>query len=114
MPTSAMPPSPVMSEAAPMDKDSASFDDGFVNEKLAAGMDPLAQEKPEPKEFTVRKNFDALAIFEGDLKTDPSGRTTVKVKLPDNLTRYRIMAVAVKDGDKFGNGDEVLTARLPR
>ena len=115
MPTSAMPPSPVMSEAAPMDKESSSFDDGIDSgadfSAYAAGMDPLAQEKP--KEFTVRKNFDAMAIFEGDLKTDASGRTTVKVKLPDNLTRYRIMAVAVKDGDKFGSGDEVLTARLP-
>ena len=90
--------------------DEAGFDavDGdYVNEKLAAG------KAQEPQAFAVRKNFDAMAIFEGDLQTDASGHTTVQVKLPDNLTRYRIMAVAVKDGDKFGNADEVLTARLP-
>ena len=86
-----------------MEADSASFDS--VNE--------LKKGDGEPQQFTVRKNFDALAIFKGDLNTDASGRTTVSVKLPDNLTRYRIMAVAVKDGDKFGHGDELLTARLP-
>ena len=84
-------------------------DEIAVAGELAAGKRDAA----EPQQFTVRKNFDAMAIFEGDLKTDAAGRTTVKVKLPDNLTRYRIMAVAVKDGDKFGSGDEVLTARLP-
>ncbi|MFA5508359.1 MAG: Ig-like domain-containing protein, partial [Vulcanimicrobiota bacterium] len=76
--------------------------------ELAAAPSP-----DEPQQFVVRKNFDALAIFEGDLKTDAAGRTTVQVKLPDNLTRYRVMAVAVKDGDKFGNADTLLTARLP-
>ncbi len=36
------------------------------------------------------------------------------VKMPDNLTRYRIMAVAVDTGGKqFGKGESSLTARLP-
>lgn len=63
--------------------------------------------------FTVRKNFDALASYSGALATDAGGQTTVKVKLPDNLTRYRVMAVAVKEGDLFGSADTLLTARLP-
>ncbi len=63
--------------------------------------------------FTVRKNFDALAVFKGALATDASGRTKVKVKLPDNLTRYRIFSVAVKGDTRFGSGDQILTARLP-
>src|SRR5919205_203680 len=36
-----------------------------------------------------------------------------KVKLPDNLTRYRIMAVAVAGGRQFGGGEATITARLP-
>lgn len=72
-----------------------------------------ADKRQEPTQFEVRKNFDAMAIFKGHLTTDAGGQTTVKVKLPDNLTRYRIMSVAVKEGDKFGNGDHLLTARLP-
>lgn len=71
-----------------------------------------AQDSPAT-EFAVRKNFDALAVFEGDLATDAAGRTSVKVKLPDNLTRYRIMSVAVKGADKYGSGDHLVTARLP-
>ncbi len=36
------------------------------------------------------------------------------VKLPDNLTRYRVMVVAVDGGGKqFGTGESNLTARLP-
>ena len=66
-----------------------------------------------PATFTVRKNFDALAVFKGSLTTDATGKTKVKVKLPDNLTRYRIFSVAVKGDTLFGSGDEVLTARLP-
>ena len=36
-----------------------------------------------------------------------------RVSLPDNLTRYRIMVVAVADGKHFGTGEANLTARLP-
>lgn len=82
-------------------------------EAEAVGMLGETSSAEAPTEFAVRKNFDALAIFKGNLTTDASGRTTVKVKLPDNLTRYRIMSVAVKGADKYGHGDELLTARLP-
>ena len=66
-----------------------------------------------PKKFTIRKNFNSLAVYKAALKTDTSGRTTVHTKLPDSLTRYRIIAVAAKDADKFGYADSSLTARLP-
>jgi len=35
------------------------------------------------------------------------------VPLPDNLTRYRVMAVAVHDAEQFGKGESTITARLP-
>jgi hypothetical protein len=35
------------------------------------------------------------------------------VKLPDNLTRYRVMVVAVDDGKQFGSAEASLVARLP-
>ncbi len=63
--------------------------------------------------FAVRTNFDALAIFRGQLPTDKAGKTTLKVKLPDNLTRYRVMAVAVEGSQRYGSADQMLTARLP-
>jgi hypothetical protein len=64
--------------------------------------------------INIRENFNALAIFAPSVKTDSSGRATVDVKLPDNLTRYRIMAVAVDGGGKrFGSGESNLTAKQP-
>ena len=37
----------------------------------------------------------------------------MNVELPDNLTRYRVMAVAADNGGRFGAGESTLTARLP-
>ncbi|MEW6130615.1 MAG: alpha-2-macroglobulin family protein [Acidobacteriota bacterium] len=67
----------------------------------------------EDAAIQVRENFNALAVFAPDVKTDADGRATVKVKLPDNLTRYRVMAVAVAGGKQFGMNEANITARLP-
>jgi uncharacterized protein YfaS (alpha-2-macroglobulin family) len=61
----------------------------------------------------LRENFNALALFAPSVKTDSNGRAVVPVKLPDNLTRYRIMAVSVDAGKRFGSGESNLTARQP-
>ena len=61
----------------------------------------------------LRENFNALATFAPAVPTDSDGRAIVKVKLPDNLTRYRVMAVAVAGGRQFGLNESAITARLP-
>ena len=61
----------------------------------------------------MRENFNALATFAPAVPTDSDGRAIVKVKLPDNLTRYRVMAVAVAGGRQFGMNESAITARLP-
>ncbi len=61
----------------------------------------------------LRENFNALAVFAPSVRTDANGRAQVQVKLPDNLTRYRVMAVAVAGGKQFGSGESAITARLP-
>ena len=48
--------------------------------------------------INLRENFNALAVFSPTVKTDSNGKAMVDVKLPDNLTRYRITAVAVDTG----------------
>jgi hypothetical protein len=64
--------------------------------------------------ITVRSDFNPLAAFEPVVTADEQGRAVVRVKLPDNLTRYRVMAVAVDiGGRRFGTGESNLTARLP-
>jgi uncharacterized protein YfaS (alpha-2-macroglobulin family) len=60
-----------------------------------------------------RSDLNPLAAFLPDLKTDAEGRVTAEITVPDNVTRYRIWAVATDGGARFGKGDASLTARLP-
>ncbi|MGI8640467.1 MAG: alpha-2-macroglobulin family protein, partial [Pyrinomonadaceae bacterium] len=74
-------------------------------------LNPLEKEAQNP--INLRTNFNALALFAPSVKTDSNGKATVDVKLPDNLTRYRVMAVAVDIGKRFGLGESNLTAKQP-
>lgn len=68
----------------------------------------------QPTPITVRTDFNPLAAFAPSVRTDANGQARVEIKLPDNLTRYRVMVVAVDgQGKKFGTGESNLTARLP-
>ena len=64
-------------------------------------------------QINLRQNFNALAVFAPSVKTDSSGKAVVPIKLPDNLTRYRIMAVSVDSGKRFGKGESNITAKQP-
>ena len=61
----------------------------------------------------IRTDFNPLAVFAPEVVTGSGGEATVEVSLPDNLTRYRVMAVAVAGGKLYGTGESNLTARLP-
>ncbi|MFP5487330.1 MAG: alpha-2-macroglobulin family protein, partial [Acidimicrobiia bacterium] len=61
----------------------------------------------------LRTNFDALAVYAPSETTGADGTVTVDVPLPDSLTRYRVMAVAIDGVDHFGKGEATITARLP-
>ncbi|HUJ59836.1 MAG TPA: Ig-like domain-containing protein [Kofleriaceae bacterium] len=69
--------------------------------------------RPPAPAIAVRSNFNPLAAFAPAVKTGADGRAVVEVKLPDNLTRYRIVAIAVAGERQFGKGESALTARLP-
>ncbi|HJU55233.1 MAG TPA: MG2 domain-containing protein, partial [Pyrinomonadaceae bacterium] len=101
---SAPPPAPVAQarRAAKMD-----------NFALADADEAAAKGGEENEAIRLRENFNALAVFAPTVPTDASGRAQVKVKVPDNLTRYRVMAVSVAGGRQFGSGESVITARLP-
>ena len=74
------------------------------------GADQSAQAQP----IRVRVDFNPLAMFAANEHTDANGDVQVTVKLPDNLTRYRVMVVAVdQSGKQFGEFDSNLVARLP-
>jgi len=66
-----------------------------------------------PAPIAVRANFDPLALFTPTVKTDREGRAVVPFTLPSNLTRYRVIAVAVHGGTLYGVGQAAITARRP-
>ena len=67
----------------------------------------------EGQPIRVRTDFNPLATFAPAVRTGADGRAQVEVTLPDNLTRYRVMAVAVAGGKQFGTAEANLVARLP-
>ncbi|MDI7267433.1 MAG: alpha-2-macroglobulin family protein, partial [Myxococcota bacterium] len=53
---------------------------------------------------TMRSDFRTAAYWNPGILTDSRGRASVRFRLPENLTTYRIMAVAVSQTDRFGRG----------
>lgn len=87
---------------------------------LAKPMDALAEEssageksKNAAQPIRMRTNFSPLAAFVPRIKTDGRGHASASVKLPDNLTRYRVVAVAAEGEQRFGVSESDITARLP-
>jgi len=60
-----------------------------------------------------RSRFKTTALWVGDALADAGGRAELEFELPDNLTTYRLMAVAVTEGDRFGAGQSRLTVSKP-
>jgi uncharacterized protein YfaS (alpha-2-macroglobulin family) len=61
----------------------------------------------------LRSQFRTTAFFLGSVITDETGKGTGAAKLPDNLTTFRVMAVAVTRADRFGSGSAKLLVTRP-
>ncbi len=61
----------------------------------------------------LRSRFQSTAFFLGSVVTDAAGRARVTAPLPDNVTTFRVMAVAVTEGDRYGSGSSKLLVTLP-
>lgn len=61
----------------------------------------------------VRSNFSYAAYWNADLETDAAGHARFNFKLPDNLTKWRILVVAVRPGAAMGLGDGNVRVNLP-
>ncbi len=107
--------SPIMAKAAGVSlSDRGDRAESYVMEEAAAEAAPAESDSgADNSAIALRSNFNPLAIFAAALKTDANGKITQKVTLPDNLTRYRVVAVAADKDSRFGLGESSLTARLP-
>ena len=104
------PPSPAATaSAAPRMERAANKQEA----RATLALDEMAITGETNTPIAVRTNFNPLALFAPRVRTDGNGRATVAIKLPDNLTRYRVMAVASSGERNFGSNESTITARLP-
>jgi len=61
----------------------------------------------------VRKNFQTVPYYQATLQVPASGRLTVQVPLSDDLTNFRVRAVAISGLERFGFEEKTLRVRLP-
>jgi len=61
----------------------------------------------------VRSRFVSSAFWAPALVTDARGEVPFRFKAPDNLTAFRLMAVAADTGSRFGSGERRITIRKP-
>ena len=61
----------------------------------------------------MRRRFVTTPLFFGTVTTDEPGRAQVQGRLPDNLTTFRLMAVAIDAGDRAGNGTSKVLLTKP-
>lgn len=54
---------------------------------------------------STRRDFNPCAFWKPSLRSDAQGRFTATVKLPDTLTRYRLIAVANQNTTRFGHAE---------
>ena len=60
---------------------------------------------------SMRQDFKYTSYWNPSLRTDAQGHVSVKFKLPDNLTTFRLMAVAQTKGSEFGSGESKFTVK---
>jgi uncharacterized protein YfaS (alpha-2-macroglobulin family) len=61
----------------------------------------------------LRSRFRPTAFYLGSVVTDANGEAVASGELPDNVTTFRLMAVAVTAGDRYGSGSSTLLATKP-
>ncbi|MFW5920445.1 MAG: alpha-2-macroglobulin family protein, partial [Polyangiales bacterium] len=84
----------------------AQFDPGTWHEGGGDGA-------PGGEKSAMRSRFLSTAFFSKGVVTNPRGRARVKVKVPDNLTRWRVMAAVAGRGERFGKGESSFTVSKP-
>jgi uncharacterized protein YfaS (alpha-2-macroglobulin family) len=82
-------------------------------DKKAGGRAKEAKDAKAQTPIRMRKDFSALAFYVPTARTDREGRLKLPFKLPDNLTRYRVVALAVAGDKQFGKGQTSLVAQQP-
>ncbi|MFN8555655.1 MAG: alpha-2-macroglobulin family protein [Candidatus Obscuribacterales bacterium] len=68
---------------------------------------------PANQVVAVRSDLNPLAYFNPSVHTGLDGCASVRFKLPDNLTKYRVMVVASAGSKEFGSGATTFKTNMP-
>ena len=89
--------------------ESAPQADGAVAFNANAAAAPAGAGLVEP---SVRSNFADTALWVGVLTTDATGKAQVSLKMPENLTTWKVKVWGMGHGTKVGSGEtEVVTRK---
>jgi uncharacterized protein YfaS (alpha-2-macroglobulin family) len=80
---------------------------GGLGEALKAGFAPALSE------IELRGDFRFTAYWNPSLETDEEGKANVTFLLPDNLTSFRVMAVAQTRDSRFGRSESLFKVTKP-
>ncbi len=91
--------------------DKADKKESKVNGYLSADQQSAAA----PAEVSLRSLFASTAYFNPEVMTDELGEAVVEIPMPENLSAFRVMAVAVDTtaADRFGSADTRVRVRKP-
>ncbi|MHB8872287.1 MAG: alpha-2-macroglobulin [Myxococcaceae bacterium] len=94
-------------------RDSRNLVLGKLSEREEAPGGDGSDEEGEGGRRLVRKNFKTVPYYKATLLVPASGRLVVPVQLSDDLTNFKVRAVAIAGFERFGFKQSVLRVRLP-
>ncbi|HOJ64492.1 MAG TPA: alpha-2-macroglobulin family protein [Spirochaetota bacterium] len=88
-------------ESLPMasDKDKSKTDN---SKKDKNGKDSTANKEEQQQNVQIRTNFNETAFFYPELKTDEEGRIIISFKIPDSLTKWKMLGFAHTKNLEYG------------
>lgn len=78
--------------------------------KFTKGLNPAGDGN---EESNARKDFRYVAYYNPSIITDNEGNASVSFKLPDNLTSFKVIAIAVNKQDRMGANFSRFTVSKP-
>lgn len=107
----AMPVPSAPAAAAPMMMEKAASGKDMLGAKADMGGGAPGAGAPALVQPTIRKEFADTALWVGSLTTQKDGTAEVSLKMPENLTTWRIKTWAMGHGTKVGEGQADVVTR---
>ena len=89
------------------------FQGGFSLQFNSDFATPASIRRPAPGTDVVRRDFADAAFWSAQVRTDKTGKATVKVRVPDSLTSWRVAVTAISPKMHVGSGSTKFQSKRP-